>query len=135
MSYERIWKNKLESDREIAKIVDRQNKIVRLNIAFGADVDGTWEHLRAIHRPSYGYVDRYPVNWNSLREEVLRRDGYRCVECGSNVLLEVDHIREVSKGGTHEMSNLRTLCLKHHALRHGPGNSYTWVKALKAGVL
>lgn len=51
---------------------------------------------------------------DSLRYDVLRRDGFRCVLCGSaasdGVKLEVDHIVPVSKGGRTELSNLRTLC-------------------------
>lgn len=51
----------------------------------------------------------------SLRYEVMKRDGFRCVLCGrsaieDHVRLHVDHIRPVSKGGKTEMSNLRTLC-------------------------
>lgn len=51
----------------------------------------------------------------SLRYEVMRRDGFRCVLCGrsakeDHVQLHVDHIRPVSKGGKTELPNLRTLC-------------------------
>ena len=51
----------------------------------------------------------------SLRYEVMRRDGFRCVLCGrsakeDHVQLHVDHIQPVSKGGKTELSNLRTLC-------------------------
>lgn len=51
---------------------------------------------------------------NSLRYDVLKRDGFRCQICGrtaqDGVKLHVDHIVPVSKGGKTEMSNLRTLC-------------------------
>lgn len=51
---------------------------------------------------------------DSLRYDVLRRDGFRCQICGATqkdgVKLHVDHIFPVSKGGRTEMSNLRTLC-------------------------
>lgn len=51
---------------------------------------------------------------DSLRYDVLRRDGFRCQICGATqrdgVKLHVDHIYPVSKGGKTEMSNLRTLC-------------------------
>ena len=51
---------------------------------------------------------------DSVRYDVLRRDGFRCLICGATaqdgVKLHVDHIFPVSKGGLTEMSNLRTLC-------------------------
>lgn len=50
----------------------------------------------------------------TLRYEVMRRDRFRCCICGRNVqdgvVLHVDHIKPVSKGGKTELSNLRTLC-------------------------
>lgn len=46
----------------------------------------------------------------SLRTAVYERDEYRCVECGTFRDLSVDHIFPVSKGGTNEFENLRTLC-------------------------
>lgn len=51
---------------------------------------------------------------DSLRYDVMHRDGFRCQICGATqkdgVKLHVDHIFPVSKGGKTEMSNLRTLC-------------------------
>ncbi len=53
---------------------------------------------------------------DSLRYDVMHRDGFRCVLCGSspkndpNIVLHVDHILPLAKGGKTEMSNLRTLC-------------------------
>ena len=50
-----------------------------------------------------------------LRHQVLERDGFRCCDCGVSaqtpgVVLEVDHRKPVSRGGTNDISNLRTLC-------------------------
>lgn len=51
---------------------------------------------------------------DSLRYDILKRDGFRCVLCGrtsnDGVKLQVDHIIPVSKGGKTEIANLRTLC-------------------------
>lgn len=51
---------------------------------------------------------------DSLRYDIMKRDGFRCVLCGATsadgVKLHIDHIRPVSKGGKTEPSNLRTLC-------------------------
>lgn len=51
-----------------------------------------------------------------LREAIKKRDNYTCCKCGNsvfkepNLLLEVDHIIPVSKGGLTVESNLQTLC-------------------------
>lgn len=55
---------------------------------------------------------RIPLS-RGLRDQVLKRDGYRCVKCGAShkdKRLEVDHIIPVAKGGTNDIDNLRTLC-------------------------
>lgn len=51
-----------------------------------------------------------------LREHIKKRDSYTCNYCGvalsdePHLLLEVDHIVPVSKGGTSTEANLQTLC-------------------------
>lgn len=51
---------------------------------------------------------------DSLRYDILKRDGFRCVICGRSaddgIKLHVDHILPVSKGGKTVPNNLRTLC-------------------------
>lgn len=53
-----------------------------------------------------------------LREYIKTRDNYTCRMCGNstyvepNLLLEIDHIVPVSKGGKTEENNLQTLCWK-----------------------
>lgn len=53
-----------------------------------------------------------------LREYIKNRDNHTCCVCGNstekepNLLLEIDHIIPVSKGGLTEESNLQTLCWK-----------------------
>lgn len=58
-------------------------------------------------------LERMKVS-DSLRYDVLKRDGFKCQICGSavsdGVKLHVDHILPVSKGGKTTMDNLRTLC-------------------------
>lgn len=55
---------------------------------------------------------------NKLREYIKKRDNYTCCNCGNsihnepNLLLEIDHIIPVSKGGCTIEDNLQTLCWK-----------------------
>lgn len=53
-----------------------------------------------------------------LRETIKTRDNYTCCGCGNsiyaepNLLLEIDHIIPIAKGGLTEENNLQTLCWK-----------------------
>ena len=49
----------------------------------------------------------------SVRFEVFKRDRFTCQYCGAaapDVILEVDHIKPVSKGGGNDLLNLVTSC-------------------------
>lgn len=62
--------------------------------------------------PPPGAIDKFkhqPVT-REQRERILARDGHKCVKCGEIERLHVDHIIAISRGGTSEDSNLRTLC-------------------------
>lgn len=54
----------------------------------------------------------------ALRQQILVRDYYTCCNCGlsiqdePNLLLEVDHIVPIAKGGKTVSNNLQTLCWK-----------------------
>ena len=53
-----------------------------------------------------------------LRIAIKERDNYTCCQCGNstknepNLLLEVDHIIPIAKGGLTQEDNLQTLCWK-----------------------
>lgn len=70
---------------------------------------------RRFRNPSPAWIaDERAKVTASVRYDVMKRNGFRCVLCGRSkqdgVILHVDHIIPVSKGGTSDMSNLRTLC-------------------------
>jgi 5-methylcytosine-specific restriction endonuclease McrA len=56
--------------------------------------------------------------YDQLRNEVLRRDGWRCQFCGSMRSLEVHHKDFRSHSGEDSQENLITLCNTCHAAVH-----------------
>jgi len=59
-----------------------------------------------------------PLPYESLRQPVLRRDGYRCQSCGTMSNLEVHHREFRSHSGSDSEDNLITLCTTCHARAH-----------------
>ena len=47
-----------------------------------------------------------------LKENVFKRDGNKCLKCGSTEDLTIDHIKPLSKGGSNKKENKQTLCCK-----------------------
>jgi hypothetical protein len=84
---------------------------------------GLWDrHNRpGSHWIGHGRTSRYSL-WemersdyrrkisSSVRELVYRRDGYRCVTCGADGDLSLDHIFPWSLGCSDTPANLQTLC-------------------------
>ncbi len=76
-------------------------------------------------RQAYEHDRQIP---DTVRVEVLRRDGFRCVECGWNrsmlspddprKMLELHHIRHHKDLGANSPDNLVTLCNVHHDAKH-----------------
>ena len=45
-----------------------------------------------------------------IRLEVWKRDGFKCLNCGTNEKLQIDHISPQINGVNNDISNLQTLC-------------------------
>jgi len=95
-----------------------------------------WRAIRKLHQQGKLIkvkkgVYRYDPNlvnetelWDfppKIKEEILKRDGYRCVVCGrgieDGVELVVDHIKPKDKGGTNDIDNGQTLCMEHNLMK------------------
>ena len=59
-----------------------------------------------------------PEAYEQLRFEVLKRDGWRCQNCGSSRNLQVHHQQFRSQSGDDCELNLITLCLSCHLNEH-----------------
>ncbi|HVU33850.1 MAG TPA: HNH endonuclease [Opitutaceae bacterium] len=67
------------------------------------------EFMREKPSPTAQAYDRVPIP-AEVRREVWRRDGGKCVKCGSRERLEFDHIIPVSRGGSSTARNIELLC-------------------------
>jgi hypothetical protein len=91
-------------------------KVVRCNPAAGAAVDP--ERLAMLIECCIDSFANSEVRSQALRKPISRsvklfvwqRDQGRCVECGSQINSEFDHIIPVIKGGSTTGRNLRLLC-------------------------
>jgi len=84
-------------------------------------------HLQKVGKGIYLY-DPDAVNARQLedfseqlREEIFKRDNYRCVVCGlgreNGVEIQADHIIPKDKGGHATLENGQTLCASHNFLK------------------
>jgi 5-methylcytosine-specific restriction endonuclease McrA len=69
-------------------------------------------------RPKTNRVRLDPPSYQYLRQQVLRRDGWRCQFCGAISNLEVHHREFRSHSGAASEENLITLCAACHARIH-----------------
>jgi 5-methylcytosine-specific restriction endonuclease McrA len=59
------------------------------------------------------------ISYENLRQQILRRDSWRCQSCGTMVNLEVHHKEFRSHSGEDSEGNLITLCVDCHKAAHG----------------
>ena len=105
-----------------------RNKVVRVEDAAGAtraEIITRVKHRALSEEKSFAKVARvvelfekmerspsgrrFPIP-DEVRVLVWRRDGGKCVMCGSQERLEFDHISRVQKGGSSTAQNIQLLC-------------------------
>jgi len=105
--------------QKITKVPDDQWPGVKMTLSeFFLEKDDRWFHrridadLESARRKASGDNKRPNISiWARIRKAVFERDDYTCQYCGKrDSRLECDHVRPVSKGGSHDMLNLVTAC-------------------------
>jgi len=73
--------------------------------------------MNGIH-PKTPRLRLHPQLYESLRLQVVRRDGWKCQLCGTMSNLEVHHKEFRSHSGDDSEQNLITLCVACHSALH-----------------
>ena len=82
-----------------------------------------FKSLRA-HRRGLLHYDRpagwgYPNNWKEIASRIRQLDGFQCAVCAAqDKTIDVHHIVYVSNFGTHQQTNLISLCRTCHETEH-----------------
>jgi len=90
------------------------------------------QHWLDNEEPQFRDYDGYPPDWRLRREEIMRRADFKCERCGTKVVwrrtrrshgsaANIHHVVPISKGGQHDLGNLKCLCVNCHSFEH-PGN-------------
>jgi 5-methylcytosine-specific restriction endonuclease McrA len=69
-------------------------------------------------RPKAARLRLDPLSYETLRQQILGRDGWRCQSCGTMSNLEAHHREFRSHSGADSEENLITLCAACHAGVH-----------------
>ena len=102
LQYERK-KEQIEKDKIKAKLLEKKKKREIEKLALQELIDEGEIFPEANKRP--------PIP-KDVVDTVWNRDGGKCVYCGSNENLHLDHIIPFSKGGDTSVENLQLLCQK-----------------------
>jgi Holliday junction DNA helicase RuvB len=105
---------KIPVDREEALLLARGGRATRLR-----DPDpGEYSAIPFGERGSVPLAERDDPTPRAIREAVLKRDGHRCVLCGSRKDCRVHHCDSRANGGEARIERMVTLCLVHHSMAH-----------------
>lgn len=69
-----------------------------------------WRSENRKTRPYY----YYGKDWRKTRKDVLKRDSFKCTNCGDDKMLEIHHKKRWLDSGENGLDNLVTLCRKCH---------------------
>lgn len=71
--------------------------------------------------PNYNGKNNTDLFTKKIKDEIFKRDEYKCVICGNGLHngydIHVDHIRPQAKGGKSDLENGQILCSEHNILK------------------
>lgn len=121
----KVYPKQVLKNHEIASI---EKDFYRFDDSISFDDEEKLELLKIASEKAEEYYKKNPFSdfarhgWGNLRHNMIAAHPY-CALCGAKptdeIMLDIDHILPVSKGGTDDPSNLQVLC---HRCNRGKGN-------------
>lgn len=111
----------LNQNYEPLNITDLRRAVALLHLGKAEVVEAAADQLRSaqlsMHAPSVVrlayYVRRPYPQLRVSRKGIFARDGHRCQYCGAtDVMLTLDHVLPISRGGGHSWTNLVACCVQ-----------------------
>ena len=109
----------LQKKQSILRVVNRLLKWTKIDAMYLEDV---LIDIRAIVEGKALYKWQYQKSNrldNNIRLAVFMRDNFKCVDCNSNIKLQMHHAKPKNSGGTDSIYNGVTLCEKCHIKTFG----------------
>lgn len=122
------YKSRLRQKPELVKVYEKISNGVWCYKGFFELLDARIEsngtrnvfkfYLKPVEKKAFGRILELPHTRmipTNVKVEVWKRDGGKCVKCGSTINLHYDHDIPFSKGGSSFVAeNVRLLCVKHN---------------------
>ena len=110
------YRIKMEPD-DSSKIINLFNSFLEERNIFLPDTKDALPVWRMEIKKRQGTNQRVPIP-TDVKKAVWKRDGGKCVNCGSEFELQYDHIIPVAKGGSSTIENIQILCKKCNYKKH-----------------
>lgn len=104
-------------DDIIRKNVDNTDQDVAIILQHIGYPDALAHHIK-YRRKKLGITKNKLGGWHYQKKLALKTYGNHCEICTYNLTVDVHHIIEKRKGGSHELENLCVICPNCHALIH-----------------
>jgi 5-methylcytosine-specific restriction endonuclease McrA len=124
----KIWrKNNPEKHRQAVKNW-RKNNYEKMLASHRQWLKENANHVREYNRKRRAIKNKVTIKQFSKEELDQRMSvfGYQCAYCGGE-FEHIDHVKPLSKGGPHCLSNLRPACKKCNLSKHNK-NLYDWLE-------
>lgn len=105
--------------KKMGKIDQLTFRILKWQLKLYINRDAEYKNLNVNRKNAQAFIGK-----KNIRDWLFRRDMYKCLCCGSDKNLSVDHINPVRHNGENKLYNLQTLCTMCNSIKGGTYKDY-----------